>query len=190
MKWFVARFLLSLCVLGTVLLGQTPCPSTPLFLTPGSLPPIPGQVHQTVTCIQGTPPAGESTPALGSGTSMQGRSSGGSTVTLPALLLWSARLSLDAGQQASLKAMLSDQQGSADTLRRNLAQAQAALDAAKKATSVDYEIDRLSGDLGAVMGQLAAVEAKTFVKFYALLTPDQKQKFDKLSTPPAGSAGH
>lgn len=100
---------------------------------------------------------------------------------------WTNSLGLDAGQQASLKAILSDQQNSASALKSNLENARAALAAAVKANSSDSQIDQLSGDLAAAFAQAVAAQAKAAAKFYALLTADQKQKFDKLAAIPAGA---
>jgi LTXXQ motif family protein len=99
------------------------------------------------------------------------------------LAFWGSYLGLDASQQSSVRAILADQQNSADTLRANLEQARAALNTAQKANSSDLEIERRAGDLGTALGQMIAAQAKAYTRLYALLTPDQKQKFDKLSIP-------
>ncbi len=165
MKLFVTRILFVFCVPSIVLIAQssgstlitssgllpaTPGQSTQFRLTPGTLPPIPGQDQ---------------------------------------VGFWSGYLGLDSGQQASAKTIFTDRQTSTDALRHNLEEAQTALDAAKRANSVDSEIDRLSAEVGVVLGQLIAVDAKAYMKFYSVLSADQKQKFDKLSAPPPGTAG-
>jgi Spy/CpxP family protein refolding chaperone len=99
---------------------------------------------------------------------------------------WADSLGLDASQQASVKVILADQQSSTNALKTNLDQARSALLAAAKANSADAEINRLSADLGAVYAQAVAVQAKAYARFQALLTPDQRQRFDKLSELPAG----
>ena len=100
---------------------------------------------------------------------------------------WTSNLGLDAGQQASVKTILADQESSANALKSSLDQALTTLTAATKTNSVDSQIDRLSADLGAVFAQAVAVQAKAYARFYALLTPDQKQKFDKLAELPPGA---
>jgi Spy/CpxP family protein refolding chaperone len=100
---------------------------------------------------------------------------------------WTSVLGLDAGQQAGIKAILAQRQTAGEAARANLEQARAALAAGAKANSADAELERLSTDLANTFSQAVAAEAKAFAKFYALLTADQKQKFDKLAAlPPAG----
>ena len=101
---------------------------------------------------------------------------------------WASNLGLDAGQQASVKAILADQESSTSALKTTLDQALTALTAATKANSLDSQIDRLSNDLGAIFAQAVAVQAKVYARFYALLTPDQKQKLDKLTELPPGAS--
>jgi Spy/CpxP family protein refolding chaperone len=55
-----------------------------------------------------------------------------------------------------------------------------ALKAAIKANSSDSELDRLSAAAGVIEGQLTGIQAKASAKFYALLTADQKTKYDAL----------
>jgi hypothetical protein len=100
---------------------------------------------------------------------------------------WTNALGLNSVQQSALKTILADRQSSAKALRTNLEQASTALAAAAEANSADADLDRLSTDLGSVFAQAVAVEAKAHARFYALLTADQKQKFDKLSALPAGA---
>ena len=101
---------------------------------------------------------------------------------------WASNLGLDAGQQATVKTILADQESSTNALKSSLDQALATLTAATKANSVDSQIDRLSADLGAVLAQAVAVQAKAYARFYALLTPDQKQRLDKLTEIPPGAS--
>jgi Spy/CpxP family protein refolding chaperone len=101
---------------------------------------------------------------------------------------WASNLGLDAGQQASVKTILADQESATKALKSSLDQALTTLTAATKANSVDSQIDRLSADLGAIFAQAVAVQAKAYAKVYALLTPDQKQKLDKLTELPPGAS--
>jgi Spy/CpxP family protein refolding chaperone len=105
---------------------------------------------------------------------------------MDAAAYWSAYLGLDAAQQATVKSILSDQQNSIDSLKANLEQAHIALGAAANAASADPQIDNLAANLGAVYTQAVAAQAKAYAKFYALLTPAQKQKLDSLT---AGGGG-
>jgi Spy/CpxP family protein refolding chaperone len=133
------------------------------------------------------------TPEIEIGTSY------GSTLAIPGFLppsidqadpvaYWAGNLGLDAGQQASVKNIFADQQSATDALKSNLSRALTSLRAAAKANSVDSEIDRFSADLGSTFAQAVAVQAKAYARFYALLTPDQKQKFATLSAMPAGAS--
>jgi Spy/CpxP family protein refolding chaperone len=123
----------------------------------------------------------------------------GSTIAIPGFLppaidqtdpvaYWSGSLGLDAGQQASVKAILADQQSATDALKSDLARALSSLTAAAKANSVEPEIDRLSADLGATFSKAVAVQAKAYARFYALLNPDQQQRFAKLTAMPDGGS--
>jgi Spy/CpxP family protein refolding chaperone len=94
---------------------------------------------------------------------------------------WADNLGLDSSQQASLKTIFDDQEHSTDALRKSLEQTRAALATAAKANSVVPQIDRLSADLGAIFAQAVAVQAKAHARFYALLTLDQKEKFEELT---------
>ena len=101
---------------------------------------------------------------------------------------WASTLGLDSAQEASLKTILADQQTASTALMSNLEQARAALAAGAKANNVDSELDRLAAALASVYAQAAAVQAKAYARFYALLTPDQRQKLDKLSAMPPAAA--
>jgi Spy/CpxP family protein refolding chaperone len=68
--------------------------------------------------------------------------------------------------------------------------AQAALTAAIKINASDSELDRLSAALGVIHGQITAIQAKASAKFYALLTADQKTKFDALGDRQGGLGGN
>jgi Spy/CpxP family protein refolding chaperone len=100
---------------------------------------------------------------------------------------WAGILGLDAGQQASMRSILADQQSSTDALKSKLTGALAALTAAAKANSADSEIDRLSADLGAIFSQAVAVQAKAYARLSAMLSPDQKQRLEKATALPAGA---
>ncbi|HEV2201388.1 MAG TPA: Spy/CpxP family protein refolding chaperone [Bryobacteraceae bacterium] len=152
MKHFVPRLLALVCAAGGVLMAQS---STPQVVTSY------GGYGAGVVLPGFLPP----TPGA-----------------MEPVAFWTAYLNLDAGQQASVKTILSDQQSSSSALKTNLDQARSALNATTKTNGVDSEIDRLSANLGAVVAQTLAVQAKAYARFYALLTPDQKQKFDSLPT--------
>lgn len=123
----------------------------------------------------------------------------GSSIAIPGFLppvvnqsdpsaYWATTLGLDAGQQASIKSILTDEQNATNTLTASLSRALAALNAAAKTNTADPELERLAADLGSLFAQAVAVQAKAFTKFYSLLRPDQKQKFDQLATLPPGAS--
>lgn len=89
-------------------------------------------------------------------------------------------LSLTDSQKEQAKAIFDAAAAQAETLSGSMESARTALDAAIKAGAPDSEIDRLSAAVGAVTGQLTAVQAKARVKFRAILTPEQKTKLDEL----------
>jgi Spy/CpxP family protein refolding chaperone len=100
---------------------------------------------------------------------------------------WARSLGLDAGQQASLNTILEDLQNSSDALHAELDQARSTLVAAAKSGTSESEIERLAGDLGALLARAVALQATAYSRFYALLTPDQKQRFDRMSDLPQGA---
>lgn len=61
-----------------------------------------------------------------------------------------------------------------------LTAARTALNTAIKTNPPDAELDRLAAAVGVVEGQMEAVRAKASAKFYALLTAEQKTKYDQL----------
>jgi len=75
------------------------------------------------------------------------------------------------------------------TLQGQMTAARDALQAAVKANRADAELDRLAAAVGVIHGQSAAVEAKANARFYALLTAEQKTKFDALGDRGPGGAG-
>ncbi len=73
-----------------------------------------------------------------------------------------------------------DAAGQAATVARGqLTSAREALRAAAKANQSEADLDRLAAAAGAIEGQLAGIDAKAVAKFYGLLTPDQKTKYDE-----------
>jgi Spy/CpxP family protein refolding chaperone len=94
-----------------------------------------------------------------------------------------AYLGLSTAQADQAKPLFNAERDAIANLFTSMKQAQDALGAAEKSNQPDSEIDRLAGVLGAVQGQVAAAHSKTFTRFRMLLTPDQKDKLDKLQGP-------
>jgi Spy/CpxP family protein refolding chaperone len=64
-------------------------------------------------------------------------------------------------------------------LERKMADQRNALREAVKSNAPEWQIDQMAGALGAIASQLAALETKADAKFYALLTTEQRQKWDQ-----------
>jgi len=75
------------------------------------------------------------------------------------------------------------------TLRGTMTAARDALKPAIKENRSDAELDRLSAAIGTVYAQQTAVQAKAEAKFYALLTAEQKTKYDALANRTGGAPG-
>ena len=99
------------------------------------------------------------------------------------------RLSLTDTQKQQAKAVFDTAQQANQALRDQIRQAHDALTTAAKAGRSDAEISVLGTNLGNLQGQAAANDAKALAKFYALLTPDQKTKYDSAPRGPMGFGG-
>ena len=90
-----------------------------------------------------------------------------------------AKSTFDAADQAS------------QPVRDQLTQAHQALRDAVKTNKTDTQIDQLAAALGVLEGQMAAIQTKAHAKFYALLTPEQRDKLDQVPGPggPGGPGG-
>ncbi len=96
-------------------------------------------------------------------------------------------LSLTDAQKTQATAIFEAAETASTTLRETQAlQRQALIDAAKS-NAADAAIDQLAATLGSTSGQLAAIQTKALAKFYALLTTEQKAKFDELGTHERGA---
>ena len=91
-------------------------------------------------------------------------------------------LSLTEAQKTQAKTIFDAAETASETARGSLTAARTALNTAVKANASDAELDRLSAAIGVIYGQLTAIQAKASAKFYALLTAEQKTKYDALQT--------
>jgi Spy/CpxP family protein refolding chaperone len=89
-------------------------------------------------------------------------------------------LSLTDAQKTQAQTIFDAAKTASSALQGQLTGAQDALRAGIKANSADSELDRLAGAVGTIQGQLAGIQAKASAKFYALLTPEQKTKYDAM----------
>lgn len=94
-------------------------------------------------------------------------------------------LSLTDAQKTQAQTIFTAAETASQTAQGQLASAREALQATVKANSPDAEIDRLAAALGVLQGQLLAIQTKASAKFYALLTTEQKAKYDQMG----GGAG-
>src|SRR5713101_8416738 len=107
-----------------------------------------------------------------------GKQDGGSGMILDRL---SADLNLTDAQKQQAQSIFSSARQSSESVHAQLRQQQQALTAAVKAGALEAEIDRLSNSLAPLFAQTTAIHSKAFAKFYAILTPEQKDKLgDRL----------
>lgn len=109
-----------------------------------------------------------------------GTGSGGATGGSRRLDFLAGYLSLTDAQKTQAKTIFDAADAALETSRGQMTAAQTALRTAIKANAADAELDRLSAAIGAVHAQMTAINAKAQTKFYALLTAEQKAKFDQL----------
>lgn len=98
-------------------------------------------------------------------------------------------LSLTDAQKTQAQAIFDAAESAATTAAGSLTSAQTALRTAIKANAADAELERLSAAIGVIQGQITAIRAKADAKFYALLTAEQKTKYDALGQGSGGSGG-
>ncbi len=91
-------------------------------------------------------------------------------------------LDLTEAQQAQAKEIFAAARASAAPLVAQLRSGRQEMAAALKANQPDAELDRIASRQGVLLGQLAAIRAKAQAKFYALLTPAQRDKAEKLKS--------
>jgi Spy/CpxP family protein refolding chaperone len=95
-------------------------------------------------------------------------------------------LTLTDAQKAQAKTIFDAAATASSTAQGQLTAAQDALKAAVKANASDNELDRLAAATGVIHGQLTGIQAKASAKFYALLTAEQKTKYDALGNRQGG----
>ena len=63
-------------------------------------------------------------------------------------------------------------------LEKKISEQRLALREAVKNNSPEWQIDQMSGAVGSLVAQLTAIETKGETRFYALLSAEQRQKWD------------
>jgi len=91
----------------------------------------------------------------------------------------SMRLKLTQDQQNQARAIFKQSRADAKSLSPNLRDERMALKTAVK-TDNEPQIDRILQQDSQVNAQARAIHAKAMAKFYQILTPDQKAKFDRM----------
>jgi len=91
-------------------------------------------------------------------------------------------LDLSDQQQQDLKAIFETSMKEARPLLSQLRQGRQAVEAAVKANKPEAELKALTDAQAAIIARLGLIKAKSMAKAYTLLTPDQKEKADKLET--------
>lgn len=89
-------------------------------------------------------------------------------------------LALTDSQKSQAKTIFDAATTAVTTAQGQLTAARDALTVAVKANRADAELDRLAAAVGTIHGNITAIQAKANAKFYALLTADQKTKYDQL----------
>jgi len=90
----------------------------------------------------------------------------------------SERLSLTADQKMQVRGIFAESRSEVRKLRPQLREEHQALAAAVKSDS-EPAIDQITRSHEHLNAEVEAIHAKTMAKVYALLTPDQKAKFDR-----------
>jgi Spy/CpxP family protein refolding chaperone len=97
-----------------------------------------------------------------------------------------AQLSLTDSQQASAVTIYANAYTAGQTIQTSLQTNRQSISDAVKANNIGA-IDQLSFTSGTLNGQLTAINAKAEAAFYAILTTEQRTKYDAL--PPGGGRG-
>ena len=91
----------------------------------------------------------------------------------------SSRLNLTADQQTQAKAIFQQSRAQMKTLAPKLREERQAISAAVKSDN-EQQIDQVLNQDAQLNAQARAIHAKAMAKFYQLLTPDQKARFDQM----------
>jgi Spy/CpxP family protein refolding chaperone len=89
-------------------------------------------------------------------------------------------LGLTTTQRAQAEAIFNNQRSAVAPLVQQLQPLRDILAAGAKAQRTNAEIDETAAQLGAVTGQITAIQVKAEADFYRILTPEQQQKLDRL----------
>ncbi len=101
-----------------------------------------------------------------------------------------AVLSLNTQQTQQAQTIFQNAHTSAQAVQSQLKTQRHAVQSAIQSGQTPEQVQTLAAAEGANLGQLAGIHASAMAQFYAILTPDQQQKFVTLQqTMPAGGLG-
>lgn len=98
-------------------------------------------------------------------------------------------LGLTDSQKEQAKAIFAPVQSQQEAMRGQMQSRREELQAAVKANQSDQQIEQIAVAIGTLHGQQTAAQAKARAKFYALLTPEQKEKLAAFERGGAGQFG-
>ena len=98
-------------------------------------------------------------------------------------------LGLSDTQKEQVKAIYTPLQGASEAARGQMKSKQEELQVAVKANQSDQQIEQIAAAIGALHAQQVAVQAKARSKFYAILTPEQKEKLAAFERNAPGESG-
>lgn len=90
---------------------------------------------------------------------------------------WAVHLSLTESQKQQALSIYKNLEEETRPLERKIIEQRLALREAVKNGAPEWQIDQIAGALGALTGQVVALETKADSKFYSLLTPEQREKW-------------
>lgn len=88
-------------------------------------------------------------------------------------------LSLTDAQKQQAQTIFDAARTASETARGQLTTAREALTQAIRTNQSDAQLDQLAAAVGTIQGRIEAIQAKASAKFYALLTAEQKTKYDQ-----------
>jgi Spy/CpxP family protein refolding chaperone len=92
-----------------------------------------------------------------------------------------AALNLTDAQKAQHKAIFQAERESLRSVEEQLRKVRITMTAATKSGASEANIDLLASQEAPLLGQLEAIHAKAFTKFYGTLTEDQKAKYEAMT---------
>jgi Spy/CpxP family protein refolding chaperone len=92
----------------------------------------------------------------------------------------STALNLTEQQKQQAKTIFASEREAARPIRQELRQERKSVESAIRAGKPAADVEQIAKNEGPALGNLAAIRADAAAKFYAVLTPEQQQKFASL----------